>query len=151
MKTSVVMLVVIGFAGVSAMGAETAKKCEGGQGQCQYKAAIIKRFDKDGDGKLSDAEKAEMKATREARHQQMLKKWDKDGDGKLSDAEKAEMKAFREAQHQEMLKKWDKDGDGKLSDAERAEAKKARLEAKSDANAKPEGKTGKHDKNSKND
>jgi hypothetical protein len=54
-------------------------------------AEMIAKFDKDGDGKLSDEEK---KAMMEARKKQMLTKFDKDGDGKLSDEEK---KAMREA------------------------------------------------------
>lgn len=75
------------------------------------KAAILKKFDKDGDGKLSKEERKamqeewlkdhpeaakrmeEMKARQEARKAEILKKYDKDGDGKLSDEEK---KAMRE-------------------------------------------------------
>ncbi len=84
-------------------------------------AEMIKKFDKDGDGKLSDEERKAMqeagKAKREEHQKAMLAKYDKDGDGKLSDEERAAAKADREA---EMLKKFDKDGDGKLSDEERA-------------------------------
>ncbi|MFT4176852.1 MAG: EF-hand domain-containing protein [Luteolibacter sp.] len=55
-------------------------------------AEVLEKFDKDGDGKLSEEEKAAMK---EARKKEMLEKYDKDGDGKLSDEEKAAMKADR--------------------------------------------------------
>ena len=61
--------------------------------------AIVKKYDKDGDGKLSEEERTamqtEMKAAREARQKEMLAKFDKDGDGKLSDEER---KAANEAQ-----------------------------------------------------
>jgi len=63
---------------------------------------LLKRFDKDGDGKLSEAEKAEAKKAMEERkggsrgkgapsgdrEERMLKRFDKDGDGKLSEAER---------------------------------------------------------------
>ena len=83
---------------------------------------MIAKFDKDGDGKLNDAERA---AAREAG---MLKRFDKDGDGKLNaeeqkaaDAAKKEM----DARHAEMTKKFDKDGDGKLSDEEKKAARES--------------------------
>ncbi len=62
---------------------------------------VLQKYDADKDGKLSDGEKAALKADadkiRDARKQERLAKWDKDGDGKLSDEEKAAMKADREA------------------------------------------------------
>ncbi len=62
---------------------------------------MIKRFDKNGDGKLSDDEKAEA--------QKILKgKKGERPSGKLAEA----------------MKKFDADGDGKLSDEEKADAKK---------------------------
>jgi len=107
---------------------------------------MLKKFDKDGDGKLNDAERQEMAKARggaggrpdPARMQELLKKFDKDGDGKLNDAERAEaMKARGGApggkpgeggrpSREELIKKFDKDGDGQLNEAERAEAMKAR-------------------------
>ena len=87
---------------------------------------VIKKFDKDGDGKLSEEERAAMrearKAEMEARHKENLAKYDTDKDGKLSDAEKEAMRAARK---KELLAKYDKDGDGKLSEEER----KAAIEA----------------------
>jgi Ca2+-binding EF-hand superfamily protein len=50
----------------------------------EMKDRLLKKFDADGDGKLSDTERAALKADREA----MLAKYDTDKDGKLSDAER---------------------------------------------------------------
>ena len=50
----------------------------------------LKKYDKNGDGKLDETERAAMKKDREA---EMLKKFDKNGDGKLDDAEKEAAKA----------------------------------------------------------
>ena len=49
---------------------------------------MIKKFDKDGDGKLNEEER---KAAEEARKAEMLKRFDKDGDGKISDEERKAM------------------------------------------------------------
>jgi len=133
LRTVVAMLVAAGLVGV-VIAEEGKEGCDGKKGEGHKggpdKAELLKKFDKDGDGKLNDAEKAEMKKAFEARREaEMLKKFDKDGDGKLSDAEKEEMEKARAARKAKfeaaMLKKFDKDGDGKLSDAEREEAKKA--------------------------
>lgn len=69
------------------------------------KAAILKKFDKDGDGKLS---KEERKA--------MQEEWLKDHPEAAKRME--EMKARQEAHAAAMIKKFDKDGDGKLSPEE---------------------------------
>src|SRR5205814_1630175 len=80
---------------------------EAGEGaKARSREAMIKRFDKNGDGKLSEDEKAEaqkeLKAKRGAgkgerrpaggKMAEILKKFDTDGDGKLSDEEKAAAK-----------------------------------------------------------
>ena len=82
---------------------------------------IIKKFDKDGDGKLSEEEKAEIRKSMANRQPpaHIIEKFDKDGDGKLSDEERAEIR-------KEMMAKFDKDGDGKLSPEERKAAMEAR-------------------------
>lgn len=77
---------------------------------------ILEKFDKDGDGKLSDEEKKAMHEAMEARRKEKFKEFDTDGDGKLSEEERAKMK---EAHKAEMLKKFDTDGDGELSEEER--------------------------------
>jgi hypothetical protein len=60
-----------------------------------------KKYDKDGNGKLSDSEKAE-------KEKELIKRFDKDGDGKLSDSEKAEMEKAKEKHGK---KRHQKDGD----------------------------------------
>jgi Ca2+-binding EF-hand superfamily protein len=70
------------------------------EGKARGREAMIKRFDKNGDGKLSDDEKAEAQKAlkgkkgepRPAKLTEAMKKFDADGDGKLSDDEKAAMK-----------------------------------------------------------
>jgi hypothetical protein len=79
----------------------------GGEGM---QASMIERFDADGDGTLSDTEKASMEAART----EMTTKFDADGDGTLSETERS---AMREAQ---MTERFDTDGDGVLSDEEKA-------------------------------
>jgi len=84
-------------------------------------AALIKEFDKDGDGKLSDQERAEMRRVlrerREARQKELLRRFDADGDGKLSDEER---KTALETIRKEMLAKYDANGNGRLDPEERA-------------------------------
>ena len=94
---------------------------------------IIKKFDKDGDGKLNDEEKAEVRKTMAERSGGgrklppfLMKKFDKDGDGELNDEEKAEARKAMEERRKEMIEKFDKDGDGKLNDEERKAAMAAR-------------------------
>jgi len=81
-------------------------------------ADVLKEFDKDGDGKLNDQERAAM---REQMRKNREKEFDKNGDGKLDDAEKAAMDEARKAREKE----FDKDGDGKLSDEERKAMREA--------------------------
>ena len=94
---------------------------------------FLKRFDTDGDHKLSDEERAAAKearkACREKRHEMLLKKFDTNHDGKLDDAERAAAKeAVKERMEKpraKMLEKFDTNKDGKLDEAERAAAKEA--------------------------
>lgn len=142
-----VMAVFLGLGSASQVLAEEVA-CPGGKGG-DWKGAmqggkgpmfeeILKKFDKDGDGKLSDAEKAEAKAALDARKSEWEKKviaeFDKDGDGKLSDEEKAAAKAAHQANMEErkkmVMQKFDKDGDGKLGEAEKVEAMKFMQEHK---------------------
>lgn len=85
-------------------------------------AEMLKKFDKDGDGKLSADE---AKAAREARQAEMMKKFDKNGDGELSEDERKAMYAEMKARHEELLAKYDADKDGKLSPDEIKAAREA--------------------------
>lgn len=113
--------------------------------------AILKRFDKDGDGKLSNEEKTAALKPRDGlgmgpgglgpegrpNFQEMIKRFDKNGDGQLNEEERA---AAREAfarmggppggpggipSGEEVLKRFDRDGDGKLNSEEPAAARSA--------------------------
>jgi Ca2+-binding EF-hand superfamily protein len=118
------------------------------------KTKILAKFDIDGDGTLSEEERA---LAREARREirmirgeragkgqdrvgmkdepqaNALEMFDIDGDSKLSSAERAAMKAYAQAKKEEWkaksLEKFDIDGDGELSSAEHA-ALKAYTQAK---------------------
>ncbi len=85
----------------------------------EKKAELIAKFDKDGDGKLSEEER---KAAHEAHKAEMMEKYDTNGDGELSDEEK---KAAHDARKAKFMEKFDKDGDGELSDDEKKAARKA--------------------------
>ena len=120
------------------------------------RAAMLKKFDANGNGKLDPEEQEKMRAEMTkgggrdpARMKKMLERFDKDGDGKLSEEERAaaraEMQKRRGAgglkgkggeKRAEMLKKFDKDGDGKLSDDERAAMREA-MKGQRGKNAKP--------------
>tara|TARA_Y100000588_G_C14214568_1_gene908222 strand:- start:1093 stop:1638 length:546 start_codon:yes stop_codon:yes gene_type:complete len=89
--------------------------------------AIIKKFDKDGDGKLNEDERAEARKSfggnRPPRPPAaLIKKFDKDGDGKLNEEERAALREEGQKRRQEILDKFDKDGDGKLNEEERKAA-----------------------------
>lgn len=90
-------------------------------------AEMIKKFDKDGDGKLSEDERKEMKAAmqkhRAATKAKMLERFDADNDGKLSEEERKTaretLKAEREEIRAAVLKQFDANGNGKLDEDER--------------------------------
>lgn len=86
------------------------------QGSAPSRETLIQKFDKNGDGKLDDAERADMKAAfaakRAARRQAMLDKYDTNQDGKLEPAERA---AMRDDLLTRRFQKMDTNGDGKLS------------------------------------
>ena len=66
------------------------------------RSEIFKKYDKNGDGKLDDEERAALRKDREA---EMLKKYDKNGDGKLDDGERQAMRAQMKKQSEEEMAK----------------------------------------------
>jgi hypothetical protein len=86
------------------------------EGSGPPRQALIQKFDKNGDGVLDDAERADMRAAfaarRAAHRQAMLDKYDANKDGKLDGAERA---AMREARLTERFQELDKNGDGQIS------------------------------------
>jgi len=86
----------------------------------QMRAAIIKRFDKDDDGKLSDEERAAARKAFEERRGGGERNRGPRGGGPRADHGRPD----REKMRAEMLKRFDKDGDGKMNDEERAEMRK---------------------------
>lgn len=128
------------------------------QGSATAKMLLLKQFDKDGDGRLNKAERAEARKAmkgkmadfeqiRRKHAKDIVARFDRDGDGKLSEEELIPFleeqrkmfegfhrrRAMRErAIPKEILAKYDRDGDGKLSREERKamfEDARARREA----------------------
>lgn len=121
-------------------------------------AALLKRFDKNGDGQLDETERAaarEAVGKMDARRpdgplrEEVLRRFDKDGDGKLNDAERADFEQAREGMRKKagagdgklrerLIKQFDRDGDGKLNADEEAAAR-AEMQKRRAAGKKPAG------------
>lgn len=86
------------------------------QGSAPSRQTLIQKFDKNGDGVLDDAERADMKAAfaakRAAHRQAMLDKYDTNQDGKLEPAERTAMRSDLLTQR---FQKMDVNGDGVIS------------------------------------
>lgn len=101
--------------------------------------AAMKRFDKDGDGKLNETERAAAREEFKARAGErleaflnapgprVLEKFDADKDGKLNDSEKSAAREALKALAGEALRKLkdkaDANNDGTVDDAERAKVR----------------------------
>ena len=137
---STIILALSLCCGLSAEPEKKGKK--GGPDGRPSREQMLKKFDKDGDGKLSEDEKGELRKVMASRGRKLpphlMEKFDKDGDGKLNEDERAEARKAMEARRQEMIEKFDKDGDGKLNPEERRAAMAAR--PKPGEGKKPEGK-----------
>jgi Ca2+-binding EF-hand superfamily protein len=127
-------------------GAAYAAEAQGNGGQRMSREDIIAKYDVDGDGQLSDTEKATMQkemGTRTGRNggqrneqrmsrEDMIIKFDVDGDGQLSDSEKETMRSEMGGQRGQqqraprteqvdttvLITKYDTDGSGELSATE---------------------------------
>jgi Ca2+-binding EF-hand superfamily protein len=67
------------------------------QGPPPLPPEVLAKYDTNHDGKLSDAEKAAMKADLEAKRKELIAKYDTNGDGVLDEKERAAMKADLDA------------------------------------------------------
>jgi Ca2+-binding EF-hand superfamily protein len=63
---------------------------------------LLKKYDKNGDGKLDQEERAALQKDRQA---EMMKKYDKNGDGKIDEEERKAMLEDRRKQRDEALAK----------------------------------------------
>ncbi len=116
-----IVLCAVCFALVQSASAQDRERRGPRRGGEQYKE-MIKKFDKDKDGKLNESER---KAMMEA---MILRRFDKNKDGKLTgDAKIAadKARAERAKRREAMMKKYDTNKDGKLDEEE---MKKARAE-----------------------
>jgi hypothetical protein len=103
----------------------------------QRQAELLKRFDKNGDGKLDEAEKTAAKDYNREQHNERankagqnlrkkaVAKYDKNGDGKLDDAERAEI-----INDPKVIKRFDKNNDGKLDESEKEAAREGFVKAR---------------------
>ena len=104
---------------------------EGDCEKCNGKGACaIEKFDTDGDGQLSEAERDAARNAKQAKieeHKAFRASFDLDQDGELSADEEV---AFKEARAQKVIEHFDADGDGVLNDSEKAQAEQAKRRLK---------------------
>lgn len=89
-------------------------------------AKMMDKYDTDGDGKLSEQEKAtamsDMQKYKDEKWSDLMQKYDKDGDGMISQEEWTAIKNdkghYKEGAWSDMISKYDRDGDGKISEQE---------------------------------
>lgn len=95
MKKALLLISVLSLAtGIIAKPEKGGKKPGSGEGR-PSREEVMKKFDKDGDGKLNEDERAEARKAMEARRAEMIEKFDKDGDGKLNEEERKAAMASR--------------------------------------------------------
>ena len=119
-RTAILSLAVVALACGNAW-ADDDKKKEGKGKRGEMRKKLIEKFDADGDGKLSDDEKAKAREAMKKRRGQGRSGGDKArggrGKGRPGGGASAD---FRK----KMLEKYDADGDGKLNEEERGKARK---------------------------
>ena len=99
--STLLALAVLACLPLAASAQDGAKKRHG------KKEALLKKFDKDGDGKLSQEERAAAKEFKDKRRGEegrggklrgkILRRFDKDGDHKLNETEREALKKFRDS------------------------------------------------------
>lgn len=124
MKTKItwIALALAGIVTASAQDEKPEGHRRGPGGDRQVPPAVLKQFDKDGDGKLNaeeaQAARTAMQAKREEVRQKMLAEFDADKDGEFNEEERKTMRAAMEAKRKALVEKYDADNDGKLSPEE---------------------------------
>jgi len=104
-------------------GADRARKGGDGAGAgLAIRDRFIQLYDTDGDGTLSDEERAAVREDLKARHTRLLQKYDQDGDGVLGESERARVRADLLEFFKDAAATYDSDGDGVLSPEERKTA-----------------------------
>ena len=130
-KIAGMVVALCGSAAMAEEGGET-KSPDGMKGARPGPEEIMKRFDADGDGTLSEAELQVMLEAMPNRHsgaegpprhrpsrEEIMERFDSDGNGELSEAEREAMHTEQKCFREENRKRFDADGDGQLSEAER--------------------------------
>ena len=87
----------------------------------QRREEMMKKYDKNGDGKLDQEELAAMRKDRES---DLLKKYDKNGNGKLDDDEREVYRADMKKQREELLNKRNADREKVQPKEEKKDEKK---------------------------
>ena len=134
---STIILALSLCCGVSAEPEKKGKK--GGPDGRPSREEVLKKFDKDGDGKLSEEEKGELRKAMASRGRKLpphlMEKFDKDGDGKLNPEERRAAMASRpkpgEGKKPEAKNKKPEDGKGKKKEGKgkKGEDKKKKTQA----------------------
>lgn len=125
------MIAVLGVSLVAGWGvAEARGRGRGGRSgedRSQRKAQMLERFDADGDGQLSDAERQTAREEHEARRQARDDSRPAAAGSSFGQEDTGRGPAkMSEEGRQKMLERFDTDGDGVLSDSEREAAREAR-------------------------
>lgn len=103
----------------------------------QRRAELLKKYDADANGRLSEAERERMRKEWAAQMlsasgrrrggfpmpPELIKEFDKDGDGDLNEEEQQELRATMQRRFEELRKKYDADGNGQLEPEEMEQAR----------------------------
>lgn len=129
MTTTIYAITILSALSITAyaQNADNPGKGPGGKHRGGPPKMLLDKFDKDGDGKLNEEERSEIRKEfmkrREANKAKRLERFDTDKDGELSAEEKEAARPViieeRKQIKESVLKEFDKDGDGKLSPEER--------------------------------
>jgi hypothetical protein len=98
MKTLLTIILGLSLGGLLTQGAEGEAKPKPAPALPDW----VKKYDKNGDGKLDQEERAVLQKERQ---EEMLKKYDKNGDGKLDEAERKGMAEERRKERDEAIAK----------------------------------------------